>query len=217
MSRTSIVLIDDHAVLRHGLQSLLEREADFAVVGEGQDGAAALELVTTLRPDVLVVDLMMAGTSGLEVIRQVRTRAPNTQILVLSMHAEVAYVREALRAGAKGYVVKEAPASEYIAAVREVARGRHYVSSGLPKNLLDTPAQQVGTGVEDAYDLLSESERAVLKLAALGSTSTEIAAQLSFSPRTVETYRSNLMHKLDLHNQTELVRYAIKRGIVLIE
>jgi two-component system response regulator NreC len=217
MGSVSIVLVDDHAVLRHGLRSLLERELDCIVVGEAADGPTAIKMVAQLLPNVLVIDIMMPGMSGLEVIRQVHERAPQTRVVVLSMYADAPYVREALRSGAVGYVLKEAPASEFIQAVREAAQGRHYLSLALTGNLLDSSSQQVGTGVDDPYDLLTDSERAVLKLAAQGNTSAVIARCLSLSTRTVETYRANLLHKLDLRNQTELVRYAIKRGIIPLE
>ena len=217
MSGVSILLADDHAVLRHGLRSLLERELGYVVVGEASDGPAAIELAMQLQPDVLVLDIMMPGMSGLEVIRQLQQRASQTNIVVLSMHGDAPYVREALRAGAAGYVLKEAPASEFVEAIREAALGRQYLSRALSDSLRDSSTQNEGTGVDDAYDLLTDSERAVLKLAAQGHTSATIAAQLSLSTRTVETYRANLLHKLDLRNQTELVRYAIKRGIIPLE
>jgi DNA-binding NarL/FixJ family response regulator len=217
MSSVAIILADDHAVVRHGLRSLVEREHSYTVVGEAADGPAAIELVARLSPDVLVVDLQMPGMSGLEVIRQVRQGGPPPQVLVLSMHADALYVREALRAGATGYVLKQAPAAEFLQAVREVAHGRRYLSRALVEDLFDTYLDQVGAGVDDPYELLTDSERAVLKLAALGLTSAAIADQLALSPRTVETYRTNLLHKLDLRNQTDLVRYAIKRGIIPLE
>lgn len=217
MLMLSVVLADDHPVLRQGLRSLLEHEFGYAVVGEAADGPAAIELVVRLVPDVLVVDIMMPGMSGLEVIRQVHERTPQTRVVVLSMHADAVYVREALRAGAAGYVLKEAHASEFVQAVREVAHGRHYLSRALTENLTESQIAQVGAYIDDPYDLLTDSERAVLKLAAQGHTSIMIAETLAFSPRTVETYRANLLHKLDLRNQTELVRYAIRRGIIPLE
>ncbi|KPV52969.1 hypothetical protein SE17_12330 [Kouleothrix aurantiaca] len=216
MNSISIVLVDDHAVLRHGLRSLLDREAGCAVVGEASGGPAALDLAARLHPDVIVIDLMMPGMSGLEVMRQLRERAPRTRIVVLSMHADAVYVREALRAGAVGYVLKEAPSAELVEAVREAALGRRYLSHALEEHL-QSDVEPIGVSVDDPYDLLSESERTVLKLAAQGHTAAEIARQLSLSTRTVETYRTNLLHKLDLKNTAELVRYAIKRGIISIE
>ena len=217
MAKVAIVLVDDHEVLRHGLRSLLEREPGYVVVGEAADGPNAIELSARLRPDVLVLDLMMPGMSGLEVIRRVRQQASQTSVVVLSMHADAPYVREALQAGALSYMLKEASPSEIVRAVREAAAGRRYLYQGLDQQLLASSLSQIGTGVDDPYDLLTDSERAVLKLAAQGDTSAEIARKLSLSTRTVETYRANLLHKLDLRNQSELVRYALKRGIIPLE
>ncbi|MCU0495629.1 MAG: response regulator transcription factor [Chloroflexaceae bacterium] len=214
MSNISIVLVDDHVVLRSGLRSLLEHESGYSVIGEAADGPTAIELVVRLHPDVLVLDLMLPGMSGLEVIRHVRQHAPGTRVVVLSMHANALYVREALQAGAVGYVLKEAEASELLQAVGEAAQNRRYLSQAL----MDQPtAAQVGVGVEDPYELLTDSERAILKLVARGHTSTEIAHQLCLSTRTIETYRASLMHKLELKNTAELVRYAIRRGIIALE
>ncbi|HEU5087116.1 MAG TPA: response regulator transcription factor [Roseiflexaceae bacterium] len=214
MSVITIVLADDHAVLRDGLRSVLERERDFVVVGEAADGAATIELVARLRPRVLLVDLQMPELSGLSVIRHVVKHAPSTAALVLSMHAEAAYVREALRAGALGYVIKEASASELVTAVRETAHGRRYFSQALTEQVLASPLPEIGMAINEPYDLLTDSERAVLTLVAQGYTAAEIAGKLAFSVRTVETYRSNLLHKLDLKNTAELVRYAIKYGLI---
>ena len=217
MKTISIVLVDDHAVMRYGLRSLLEREGGYSVVGEADNGETALKLVAQFAPDVLVVDIMLPDISGLEIIRRVREHASQTQVLVLSMHADPPYVREALRTGAAAYVLKEAPATELLLAVNEAAQGRQYLCRMLVEKMLATPYALIGTDVDDPYDLLSESERAVLRLTALGETAAEIGKQLSLSMRTVEAYRSNVQHKLDLRNQAELVRYAIKRGIITLE
>jgi DNA-binding NarL/FixJ family response regulator len=217
MSSISILLVDDHAVVRSGLHILLEREPDLAVVAEAGDGKAALELVARLAPDVLVIDLMMPGMSGLELTRQVCQHAPQTHVVVLSMHANALYVREALLAGAKAYVLKEAEVSELVQAVREAAQSRRYLSRALGEHQLESRYREIGTAVDDPYDLLTESERAVLKLAAQGHTSASIAGQLSLSIRTIETYRTNLLHKLDLKNTAELVCYAIRRGIIALD
>lgn len=217
MSQISVVLVDDHAVLRQGLRSLLEREPAFTVIGEAGDGPSAIKLVAELQPAVLVLDLMLPGMSGLEVLRQVRARALHMRVVVLSMHADAAFVREALYAGALGYVLKDASAPEVVHAVREAAQGRRYLSQALTEDLFNSYSQQAGSGVDDPYDLLTDSERAVLVLAAQGLTSSAIAQQLALSPRTIEAYRANLLHKLELRNQSELVRYAIKRGLIPLE
>jgi DNA-binding NarL/FixJ family response regulator len=217
MKMTSILLVDDHNVLRYGLRSMLEREGGYSVVGEADNGETALKLIAQLVPDVLVVDIMLPDISGLEVIRRVRKQTPQTRVLVLSMYADPPYVREALRTGALAYVLKEAPASELLTAINETSEGRQYLCRVLVEKMLATPYSLIDTGVDDPYDLLSESERAVLILTAMGETAADIGKQLSLSVRTIEAYRSNVHHKLDLHNQTELVRYAIKRGIITLD
>jgi DNA-binding NarL/FixJ family response regulator len=214
MSAITIVLADDHAVLRQGLRRLLERARGYDVLGEAADGPSAIELAAQVQPDVLVVDLMMPGMSGLEVVRQVRQRAPRTRIVVLSMHADAPYVREALRTGAAAYILKEAPAAELLQAVMHASQGRQYLSAGVAQYRLSQPDDG---DADDPYELLTESERAVLVLAAQGHTSAAIGARLGLSARTVETYRANVLHKLDIRNQTDLVRYAIKRGIIPLE
>lgn len=217
MPPITVVLADDHTVVRQGLRSLLERERGALVVGEAADGPAAIALVARLQPDVLVVDIMMPRMSGLEVIRQLQRSAPRTRVVVLSMHADAVYVREALRAGAIGYVLKEAPAAEFALAVHEAAHGRRYLDQTLAASLADSAIHAGSAAVDDPHDLLTDRERAVLALAAQGHTSAAIAARLALSVRTVETYRANLLHKLDLRNQSELVRYAIRRGIIPLE
>jgi len=151
------------------------------------------------------------------VVRRVQQLAPATRVVVLSMHADELYVRDALRAGATAYVLKESQASEFVQAVREASQGRRYLSHALSERMIERYIQQEGMSADDPYELLTERERAVLQLAALGHTAAEIAAQLSLSSRTVETYRTNVLQKLDLRNQTDLVRYAIKRGIISLD
>ncbi len=211
---TTILLADDHTVVRQGLRALLAAEPDFAVIDEATDGRAALQSVERLRPDVLVVDLMMPGLGGLEVTRQVHQRVPQTRVVVLSMHATDAYVLEALRNGAMGYVLKDASAGELIEAVREAARGRRYLCRALSDRAIAAYMQQLQAPSLDVYETLTTREREVLQLAAEGLSSPEVAAQLSISPRTAETHRANLMRKLGLRTQTDLVRYALGRGLV---
>jgi two-component system, NarL family, response regulator NreC len=214
MSMLRVVLADDHHVVRAGLRTLLERALPCQVIGEAADGQAAIELVTRLKPDVLVVDLMMPDITGIAVVREIRLQAPATHIVMLSMHADELYVREALRAGATAYVLKEALANEFVTAVRAAAHGRRYLSHTLSERVLAQYIQQQNDSTHDPYELLTERERAVLHRAALGYTAVEIGQQLALSPRTIETYRTNLLQKLGLRHQTDLVRYAIKRGII---
>ena len=217
MSALTIVLADDHPVVRGGLRTLLEVELGAQVIGEAADGLMALQLVEQLQPDLLVVDLMMPGLTGLEVVRRVHQRVPHTRAVVLSMHADEAYVLEALRAGAIGYVLKESQAAEFVQAVREAAAGRRYLSSALSERIITTYIEQVGAPVTDPYELLTERERDVLHLAARGLTAQEIAERLELSTRTVETYRTSVLRKLALRNQTDLIRYALKRGIISLD
>ena len=213
----SILLADDHQVVRQGLRALLEAEPDFRVVGEAADGLEATRLVERLHPDVAVVDLIMPGLGGLEVTRQITTRVPETRVVVLSMHANEAYVLEALRNGAAAYVLKDSSAAELVEAVRAVVAGRHYLSAPLSERAIDTYRQGAKKATLDIYETLTMREREVLHLAAEGHSGPEIASRLSISPRTVETHRANLMRKLGLQTQTDLVRYALRRGILSIE
>ena len=211
-----IVLAEDHAVVREGFRAILEAAGDFSIVGETGDGLEAIQLVTSEAPDVLIVDLMMPGLSGLEVIRQVHRRSPETGIVVLSVHDDEAYVLEALRNGASAYVLKRSRASELKKAVREVTQGRRYLGPPLSERAIETyqRALQEEAVLEDPYAFLTNREREVLHLTVAGHTSTNIGEQLSISPRTVEKHRSNLMQKLGLHRKAELVQYALSRGLI---
>jgi two-component system, NarL family, response regulator NreC len=218
MSKTRILLADDHQVVREGFRALLESEPDFEIVGETGDGLEAVRLVEQQKPHVLVVDLMMPGLNGLEVARQVTQRSPRTRIVVLSMHANEAYVLEALKNGASAYVLKDASAAELVRAVREALAGRRYLSPPLSEPAIDSYIERAKSSDSlDLYDTLTNREREVLQLAAEGHTNGEIAGRLFISPRTVETHRANVMHKLGLRSQTELVRYALQRGILPME
>ncbi len=215
MSATRIVLADDHDIVRQGLRAVLEATGECAVVGECADGLKVTGLVDRLRPNVLIVDLMMPGLSGLEVIRQVHERFPQTRIVVLSMHASEPYVLEALRNGAAGYVLKESSTADLVQAVREVAAGRRYLSRPLSDRAISAYAERAEVNAPlDPYETLTTREREVLHLAAEGYSSTEMAAKLGISPRTAETHRAHLMRKLNLQNQTELIRYALRRGLI---
>lgn len=214
MSLTTIVLADDHQVVREGLRALLEVQPDFSVVGEAADGLEAASLVERLKPHVLVVDLMMPGLSGLEVTRQVRQRSPQTHVVILSMYSTESYVLEALRNGAAGYVIKSSSAADLVSAVREVVAGRRYLSPPLSERAINAYVKKAEATTLDPYETLTTREREILHLVAEGYTSAEIGDRLSISPRTVETHRANLMRKLGLETQTDLIRYALQRGII---
>ena len=211
---TAIVLADDHKVVRQGLRAALECEPGFRVVGEAGNGLDAARLVEQLRPNVLVLDLMMPGLNGLEVIRQVRRRSRQTQVVILSMHRDESYVLEALRNGALGFVLKDSSVEELVEAIREAAVNRRYLSPPLSDSAVDAYLQQAGATTTDPYNSLSSREREVLQLAAEGHTNAAIGKRLFISPRTVEIHRANMMAKLDLRSHTDLIRYALKRGIL---
>ena len=217
MGRTAIVLADDHHVVRQGLRALLEKEPDFSIAGEAADGLQAVDLVDRLNPDVLVIDLMMPGLSGMEVTRQVRQRSPRTHIVILSMYSNEAYVIEALRNGAAAYVLKNSSAADLVRAVREVTAGRRYLSPPLSEGAIETYAEKAKSTPLDPYETLTTREREVLHFVAQGYTNVEIGDLLSISPRTVETHRANLMRKLGLETQTDLIRYALQRGIIPLD
>jgi len=214
---TTIVLADDHALIREGLRAVLDGEPDWSVVGEAADGLEALDLVDRLQPDVLIVDLMLPNLSGLEVIRQVRQRVPQTHVITLSMHSNESYVLAALRNGAAAYVLKDASSTDISAAIREVVAGRRYLSPPLSQYALEAYIQKAKGAPLDPYETLTTREREVLHLVAQGETTPAIAARLSLSPRTVETHRTNLMRKLGLRTQTDVMRYALHRGIIPLQ
>jgi two-component system response regulator NreC len=208
-----VVLADDHPLVREGLRALLESDAEFSVVGQADDGLEVPVLVEELRPDVVVLDLMMPGRSGLEVTRELKQHAGAPPVLILSMHESLAYVVEALASGAAGYVLKQAPAAELAFGIRAVAAGLRYLSPPLSERALETYARQA-RGETDPYDTLTAREREVLTLAAEGLSNAEIAARLFISRRTVETHRARAMRKLELRSNVELVLYAVRRGII---
>lgn len=214
---TTIVLADDHQIVRQGLRAVLEAEPDLSIVGETGDGLEAVDLVERLQPDVLVVDLMMPGLNGLEVTRQVRKRSRQTYVVILSMHDNEAYVLEGLRNGAAGYVLKESNTTDLVQAIREVTAGRRFLSTPLSERAIEIYMQKAESTTLDLYETLTTREREILHLAAEGYSYKEIGARLTISPRTAETHRTNLMRKLGLSTQTDLIRYALQRGILPID
>lgn len=210
---TTLVLVEDHAVVRQGLRSLLEAVPDFSIVGEAADGPDALACVKRLKPDVLVLDMMLPGLHGLEVARQVRRSSPGTRTIVLSMYATEAYVLEALEAGVAAYVLKKASAAELVNAIREALAGRRYLSPPLSEHAIEAYIARAKSA-PDPYQTLTQRERDVLHLAIEGLNNTEIARRLVISPRTVEMHRTNLMRKLGLHSQTDLILFALKQGFL---
>jgi DNA-binding NarL/FixJ family response regulator len=212
---TSVVIADDHVVVRRGLRAVLEAETDLAIVGEAGDALETLGLVDRLAPDVLVLDLVLPDASGMTVLKQLAERRSPRRVVVLSMHGGEAYVAEALRHGAVAYVVKDADAGELVDAVRHAARGERFLSSPLSPARVDADGTRgSGAATPDGYSALSAREREVLALAAQGLTSPDVGARLGISRRTAETHRANLLRKLGLKGQPDLLRYALKRGLV---
>jgi two-component system response regulator NreC len=215
--RISIMLADDHPVVRRGMQTLLEAEPDFSVVGETGDGLDTVREVERLQPDVLVLDLMMPSLSGLEVLRIIRQRSPRTRVVVLSMHNNNAFVVTALKEGAIGYVLKGSEEQNLVHAVRKAVAGRRFLSPPVTDRAIDAYVSQSRAAPIDPHETLTAREREVLQLAAEGKTNGEIAARLHISHRTVENHRANVMRKLGLKNLSELVCYALRRGLVPLE
>ena len=211
----TILLADDHPLVRRGLRTLLETEAGFSVVGEAADGIQAIQMVEHFQPSIMIVDLMMPNLNGLEVLRQVSRRSPKTRMIVLSMQSAEPYVMEAFRSGAIGYLLKDSPPEELIDAIHQVMLGVKYLSPKLPEWLIDTTTKPSENAKQDPYETLTDREREVLQMTAEGKTASEIGKQLSISPRTVELHRGRMMDKMGFHRQTELVRYALKRGILM--
>jgi DNA-binding NarL/FixJ family response regulator len=208
------VLVDDHQLFRQGVRALLSDTPDIRIVGECGDGTQVQSLVAQLKPDVLMMDIALPGVTGIELTRQITQQHPSCRVLILSMHAEEAYVLEALRAGALGYVVKAADWSEMVNAVRTVHAGRRYLAQTLSDRVIAHYAGESRGRSSEPYEPLTRREREILKLAGEGLSSAEIGQRLSISRRTVESHRANLMRKLDLGSNAALIRYAIRKGLV---
>jgi DNA-binding NarL/FixJ family response regulator len=211
---TTIVLADDHQIVRQGLSALLKSVPDLQLLGEASDGRETVRLVERLQPNVLILDLMMPGLNGMEAARQVQKRSPGTRIVVLSMHSNEAYVVEALRAGASAYVLKEAGAGDLVTAIRAASQGRRYLSPPISEQAIKEYLNRAEATPLDPYETLTAREREVLQLTAEGHSGSAISERLFISPRTVESHRTNLMRKLGVRNQKELIRYAVERGML---
>jgi DNA-binding NarL/FixJ family response regulator len=211
---TTIVLADDHPIVRRGLRAVLEHEPDFSIVGTASDGMEALRLTERLRPDVLILDLMMPGLSGLEVMRILRERSLRSRIVVLSMHSTRAFIAQALQNGAIGYVLKDSAEEDLSRAVRQAAAGRPFLSPPVTETAIRAYIELSKSSSFDPHDTLTPRQREVLQLTAEGKTNGEMAARLNISQRTVENHRAILMQKLGLRNQTDLIRHAIRHGMI---
>jgi two-component system response regulator NreC len=215
MGKLNILLADDHALLRLGLRKILEERPEWQVIAEAGDGRTAVRQTLELTPDVVVLDIGMPLLNGIEVTRQIIRRLPSIGVLILSMHADEAYITQALRAGARGYLLKDSAGTELIRAVSAVAAGKSFFSPAVAKVMLDDYVQRLADkGIEDRFELLSEREREILQLVAEGHSSKSVAELLSISPATVETHRAHILQKLDVHSTAELVLYAVRRRII---
>jgi len=210
------VLADDHPIVRQGLRTLLQSDESCRVVGEAADGLTAIELITQVRPDVAILDLQMPDLHGLEVARRVREQSPATRVIILSMHGDEPFVLEALRHGVSGYVLKSSATDDLIAAVHAAIAGKRFLSAPLNERALDAYARRADEASRplDRYELLTSREREVLQLAAQGMGNAEVGDRLAISPRTAETHRANLLRKLGIATQTELIRFAVGRGLL---
>jgi DNA-binding NarL/FixJ family response regulator len=217
MSRIRVLLADDHTIVRQGVRLCLETMGDIDVVAEAEDGQTAVQLALQLRPDVAVVDLTMPRLNGVEVIRQIKRDAPEVEVVVLSVHDSEAYVVQALRAGAAGYVLKRNAATELVAAIRAAQEGQAYLHPSIARRVIDDYLSRIRASESEPtepHERLTPREREVLQLAAEGHTTRAIAGLLCLSTKTVEHHRASVMTKLGLRGQTELVKYAIRAGLV---
>jgi len=214
-SKLRIVLADDHTILREGLRSLLTADPDFEIVGEAQDGREAVRCVEKLEPDLLLMDLSMPRMSGMDAIREIKKRYPETRIVALTVHKTEEYLLTTLQAGADGYVLKDATHEELVMAIKNVRGGKSYLSPGVSGKIIEGYLEGKGNSRSvSSWETLSQREREVLKLIAEGYKNKEIAEDLCISLKTVEKHRANLMKKLDLHNAAALTVYAVDRGLV---
>ena len=210
-----VLLAEDHTIVRKGLRSLLDSEAGIEVIGEAEDGREAIEKVGQLHPDVVLMDITMPGLNGLEATRQIKKRFPEVKVVILTMHATEEYVFQILRAGASGYVVKQAAPTELLSAIHAACRGESFLSPAISRTVIEEYIRQAeAMAGEDSYDQLTPREREVLQLIAEGHSNREVAELLHISVKTVETHRAHLMNKLDIHSTAELTQYAIRKGVI---
>lgn len=213
--RIRILLADDHTVVRDGLRALLEKQPDMTVVAEASDGRDSIRLAEEQSPDVVVMDIGMPSLNGIEATRRILAANPRTAVVMLSMHQDESYVLRSLKAGAKGYLLKDSLRGDVIDAIRAVAQGRSFLTRKVRLMLQEDYVRQMESrGLEDSYDLLTDREREVLHMVAEGKSNKEVAGLLNISPTTVETHRAHILQKLGIHSVPELILYAVRKGIV---
>jgi two-component system, NarL family, response regulator NreC len=216
MSKTRILVADDHGIVRKGLRFLLDRQPDMEVIGEASDGREAVLLSEELTPHVVIMDVAMPQLNGIDATSQIIKNNPKVGIIMLSMHADESYLVRALSAGAKGYLLKDSAEVDLVRAVQVVAQGRPFFSPRIAQSLLEDYVRALqDRGLQDSYELLTDREREVLQLLAEGKSNKEVATILDLSTYTVETHRTNFMHKLNLHNTAEIVLYAVRKKIIV--
>jgi two-component system response regulator NreC len=214
-TKLRILLADDHTLLRQGLRKILQERSDWEVVAEAGDGREAVRQTLAVQPDIAILDIGMPLLNGIEATRQIVRRLPDIHILILSMHANEAYIIQALKAGAKGYLLKDSADTDLIRGVVAVASGKSFFSPAVAKVMLDDYVRHLTEkGIADRFDSLSEREREIFQLVAEGHSNKEVAELLSVSPTTIETHRAHILQKLDVHNTAELVLYAVRRGVI---
>jgi two-component system, NarL family, response regulator NreC len=215
MTSIRILLADDHTVVRDGLRALLEKQPDMTVVGEAADGRDSVRLAEEQSPDVVVMDIAMPNMNGIEATRRILAANPRTNVVMLSMHQDESYVLRSLKAGAKGYLLKDSLRSDVIEAIRTVSQGRSFMTRKVSRILQEDYIRQMERrGLEDSYDLLTDREREILQLVAEGKTNKDVATLLNISLTTVETHRTHILQKLGLHSVPELILYAVRKGII---
>jgi two-component system, NarL family, response regulator NreC len=210
-----VLVADDHTIIRSGLRLLLERQGGFEVVAEASDGRQAVDLAERERPDVVMLDIGMPNLNGIEATKQIMAKLPQVKVIVLSMHSDETYVLKALRAGARGYLLKDSAESDIMNAIRAVQEGKAYFSPEISRMLVDDYMRQLQQrGIDDTYELLTAREREILQMLAEGKGNKDIASMLNLSTYTVETHRSHILQKLNLHTLPELILYAVRKGII---
>lgn len=215
MKKLRILLADDHIVMRTGLRALLERQPDLEVVGESENGRETVELAASLKPDIVVMDVGMPVLNGIEATKTIVTQRSATAVVILSMHADESYVMRALKAGARGYLLKDSAAADLMSAIQAVSQNKSFFSPKVSRILAEDYVRVLKQkGAVDSYDLLTSREREILQLLAEGKANKEVATALNISPYTVETHRSHILEKLNLHNPAELILYAVRKGII---
>ncbi len=213
--KVKILIADDHAIVREGIRMILQSQPDFEVVGEAQDGEEAVRLAEALKPDVAVMDISMPTLTGIEATQRIKQRVPRTQVLILTMHEEESYVFQLLSRGAAGYVLKRSAATDLVDAVRATVRGETFLYPTVARSVVRDYLDRLHAGEgKERYDGLTAREREILVLIAEGLTNTDIASKLVISVKTVQTHRAHLMEKLDLHDRSLLVRYAVRKGLI---